>query len=164
MVTFFAKKDCLKIFLFWCRGFSILPTFSNSLAHHSLHTGPGWDGGVSVIINVKEIKNNCRFVQVAFRKKIRVNDNMSMGVQRSPTLGKGTNDHLFPLASLLNINELGHMLRPRLRNNRAIILSGSFVLPRFAHQSSFIFGLRCTLVSTYYRQLIVFFGRRLEQV
>ena len=31
---------------------------------------------------------------------------------------------LFPLADLLNINELGHMLRPRLRNNRAIRLSG----------------------------------------
>ena len=62
-------------------------------------------------------------VQVAVRKKIRVNDNMSIRVQRSPRLGKGTNDYLFPLASFLNINELGHMLCPRPRSNRAIILS-----------------------------------------
>ena len=56
-------------------------------------------------------------------KKIRVNDNMSIRVQRSPRLGKGTNGDLFPLAGLLNINELGHMLHPRLRNNRTITLS-----------------------------------------
>ena len=64
-----------------------------------------------------------RLVQVAVRNKIRVNDNMSIRLQRIPRLGKGTNDDWFPLAGLLNINELGHMLRPRLRNNRAITSS-----------------------------------------
>ena len=46
---------------------------------------------------------------------------MSVRMQR---FGKGTNDDLFPLAGLLNINELGHMLHPRLHNNHAITLSG----------------------------------------
>ena len=57
------------------------------------------------------------------REKVPVNDNMPIRVQRILRLGKGTNDDLFPMAGLLNINELGHMLRPRLRNNRAITLS-----------------------------------------
>ena len=61
--------------------------------------------------------------KVAVRKKTRVNDNMSVRVWRSPRLGNGENDDLFPLAGLLNINQLGNMLRPRLCNNRAIILS-----------------------------------------
>ena len=47
-------------------------------------------------------------------KKIPVNDNMSIRVQRSPRLRKETNDDLFPLAKY---NELGHMLLPRLRND-----------------------------------------------
>ena len=63
-----------------------------------------------------------RLVQVT-EKKIQVNDNMSIRVQRSPRLGKGTNDDLFSLAGLLNINELGHMLLPRLRYNSATALS-----------------------------------------
>ena len=47
---------------------------------------------------------------------------MSIQIWRSSRLGNGANDDLFPLAGLLNMNELGNMLRPRLRNDHAIIL------------------------------------------